>query len=32
VEFSNPRGIVYGLRRVFVHRFCVANAIAGVIL
>jgi hypothetical protein len=31
VEFSNPRDIVYGLLRLFIHRFRVVNAIAGVI-
>ena len=30
VEFSNPWCIVYGLRRVLVHRFRVANAIADI--
>ena len=29
VEFSNPRDIVYGLRRLFIHWFRVVNAIAG---
>jgi hypothetical protein len=31
VECSNTWGIVYGLRRVFIHRFRVAYAIADVI-
>jgi hypothetical protein len=30
VEFSNPWCIVYGLRRVLVHRFRIANAIADI--
>ena len=31
VEFPNHWDTVYGLRRVFIHRFCVVDAIAGVI-
>ena len=31
VEFSNPRDTTNGLRRVFIHRFRVVNAIADVI-
>lgn len=30
-ELSSARDTVYGLRRLFIHRFPIVNAIAGVI-